>query len=360
MTPPGDAAVLPESAAAGPALPDGDAGRSYLPGMTLDDYVRDVVAPDALLRSVLDFGRPGSRDVLSALASKVNEFDDDDTGRGDSYRRAQRDATVRWTGMRRMLRLCAPTAATRESVVLDVLGGDGTVARAVAVQDDASLPGLTLLTGDVSARMIAQALGHGLPAVRQPADFLFLRDASVDAVLLAYGSHHISPRDRPAAVREALRVVRPGGRVVLHDFHRASPMARFFSAVVHPHTEAGHDYAHFSRSEMTGLFAGAGVPAQVEDLYDPLVVAGATEGEARRRLCDYVGAMYGVGHVLGTQEGTDGAWRLLQDVFDHGEYVAQHAVDPTLPRTPAVRPARHGWLAELPRWALVAVARKAV
>lgn len=359
MTHPGDAAVLPENPPPRHPVPGAD-GAGYLPGLTVEDYLHDVAAPHPVLRAALDFGRPGTPEVLATLACTVNEFDGDDTGRGDSYRRAQRDVTVRWRGMRRLLQLCAPSAAARDSLVLDVLGGDGTVSLAAAHHADPALARLTLLTGDLSSRMVARALAHGLPAVRQPADFLLLRDASVDAVLLAYGTHHIAPPDRAAAVREALRVVRPGGRVVVHDFHRASPMARFFAGVVHPHTTAGHDYAHFTAAELTGLFAAAGRPAQVVHLYDPLVVGGGTEQEARRRLCAYVGDMYGVAHVLRDQGGTDGAWRLLTEIFDHRAYAARHAVEFAFPPLPRVRRKPGGFLAEVPRVAMVAVAQKAV
>lgn len=104
---------------------------AYLPTMTLDTYRRRIAEADPLLSSLLDFERPGAEAALRALADTVTEFDSDGTGRGDSYRRAQRSTMVRWTGMRQLLRLASPPAPSGAGTLLDVLGGDGTIARAV-------------------------------------------------------------------------------------------------------------------------------------------------------------------------------------------------------------------------------------
>lgn len=333
---------------------------SYLPSMTLEEYLRDVVPAQTTLKATVDFGRPGADKALRALAATTTEFDSDDTGRGDSYRRAQQDPSVRWRGMRQLLEWAAPPQAARPRTVLDVLGGDGTVARAVHEHALDLRDRLNILTGDLSGGMVERALAQGLPAVRQAADHLFLGDGTVDATLLAYGTHHIAPQDRLNAVTEALRVVRPGGRVVLHDFDTTSPMAEFFADVVHPHTAAGHDYPHFSRESLAGLFEEAGAPACVVDMYDPLVVRGGTEEEARRRMCAYVADMYGVGEYFGTLGGTDACWRVLERYFGHEEYLAGLPAETGFPPAPVVHRSRGVYVAEVPRAAIVAVARKAV
>ncbi|MFG1653245.1 class I SAM-dependent methyltransferase [Micromonospora sp. NPDC049275] len=331
----------------------------YLPEQTLGGYLAHVEASQPPLRAALDFEREGTDSALAALVATTTEFDTDATGRGDSYRRAQRDASVRWSGARQLLHLCGATDAEPGTVILDVLGGDGTLARALRQQDPASAARLSLLTGDISGEMVAQALAHGLPAVRQAADFLFLRDGSVDATLLAYGTHHISPAERPTAVREALRVTRPQGRVVLHDFDEASPMARFFGRVVHHHSTAGHDYPHFSREELHELFAAAGSPVEVLDVYDPLVVRADTEAEARQRMCDYVADMYGIS-TLFDRLGPADSWRLLEECFDHEDYLARLPHRPEGMSSPVVHRADGRFVAEVPRVAIVAVADKAV
>lgn len=331
----------------------------YLPSMTLEDYLRDAVPAHPVLKAAVDFGRPGADKALRALAATTTEFDSDDTGRGDSYRRAQRNSSVRWRGIRQLLELAAPSDAAAPHIVLDVLGGDGTIARAVHEHAPDLRDRVSILTGDLSGDMVERALAQGLPAVRQAADHLFLGDRTVDAALLAYGTHHIAPQDRLNAVTEALRVVRDGGRVVLHDFDDASPMARFFTDVVHPHTTAGHDYRHFSRGSLVELFEEAGTPARVVDLYDPLVVRGDTEEDARRRMCEYVADMYGVGEYFAAQGGTDARWRILERYFGHEGYLAGLPAEVDFTPRPVVYRSRGAYVAEVPRAAMVAVARKA-
>ncbi|WP_343446523.1 class I SAM-dependent methyltransferase [Micromonospora schwarzwaldensis] len=332
--------------------------RPYLPSLVLRDYLHAVATLHPHLRAMLDFGRPGAADALAELAATVSEFDTDSTGRGDSYRRAQRDTLVRWTGMRRLLELATPADAEPATLILDVLGGDGTVARAASSQSACFESKLAFVTGDVSGHMVDRALAHGLPAVRQAAHFLFLRDDSVDAVLLAYGTHHIPAHRRPTAVAEAARVVRPGGRIVLHDFDESSPMAGFFGEVVHPHAVGGHDYRHFSRAELAGLFAGADLPVRVVDLYDPLIVRADTERAAYAGMRDYVGDMYGLRDFFATI-GDDEVWRLLTHHFDHTGYLAAIGGRDGIPVRPVVYRADGQFVAEVPRMAIVATATRA-
>ncbi|MBT2393895.1 class I SAM-dependent methyltransferase [Streptomyces sp. ISL-1] len=319
-----------------------------------------MAAQHPQLHGLLDLVRARSADTLSALLSLTNEFDSDDTGRGDSYRRAQQDAFVRWTGAHRLLSLATPADPAGDVVILDVLGGDGTIARAVGGRADSSAAKLTILTGDISGEMVAQALAYGLPAVRQAAEALLLRDDCVDAALLAYGTHHIAPADRPRAAAEAVRVVRPGGRVVLHDFDESSPMARFFTDVVHPNSSAGHDYPHFTRAEMADHFDGLPVSVQVLDVYDPLVIRGSTAEEVRDRMCDYIADMYGIRSYLSAQRNNSAAWDLLTEFFDHSEYLSGLSSPPTGPVRPVIREHDGEFAAEVPRVAIVAVAEKAV
>ena len=87
--------------------------RPYLPSLVLRDYLHTVATLHPQLHELFDFGRPGAGEALAELAGTVSEFDTDSTGRGDSYRRAQRDTLVRWTGMRRLLDLATPGAPPR-------------------------------------------------------------------------------------------------------------------------------------------------------------------------------------------------------------------------------------------------------
>ncbi len=112
-------------------------------------------------------------------------------------------------------------------------------------------------------------------------DALPLDDAEVDAALVMLVLHHA--QDPAAALREAVRVVRPGGRVVLLDM------------VAHDRVEwaasMGHAHLGFARDVVSGLADAAGVtlrsvrdlPAGAEQLGPPLFLAvleRQTRGEA--------------------------------------------------------------------------------
>lgn len=333
------------------------AGDAYLPSASLDEYLQTVAASHPRLSALLDVVRMRAPERLSALVAEVNEFDSDESGRGDSYRRAQRDVRVRWTGARQLLAHALPGTPDGDVTVLDVLGGDGLLARAVAESADEPLAKLTVLTGDISGPMVERALAMGIPAVRQAAQSLFLRDSSVDAVLLAYGTHHIAPADRPKAAAEALRVTRAGGRVVLHDFDEASPMARFFAELVHPYSAAGHDYPHFSRQDMAALFRQLPATVRVVDVYDPLTVRASDHESTRRRMCAYVADMYGIHGAFAS--GVADGWRLLEDVFDHSDYLAYVGGSFDIPRRPVIHELSDHCVAEIPRMAIAAVVEKA-
>lgn len=340
------------------ALPDKKT-IGYLPGSTLGEYLDRTRLYHPMLEALLDFDRPGSFEALSALSVTRTEFDSDQTGRGDTYRTAQTDVSVRWTGMRQLLSLCGLDRPRGHMVLLDVLGGNGTIARAIHQYGEASLADVSVLTGDLSAEMVDNALNDGLAAIRQSADFLFLKERSVDSVLLAYGTHHIPPKCRPLAVAEAVRALRPGGRIVLHDFVEEGPIAHFFHQIVHSYSKAGHDYEHFSRESMADLFLAAGLRVSIHELYDPLVVRGRNADEARRKMCDYIINMYGVGSWISPRTDLDAAWKQLTRCFDYSEHMIMSMLLGKTPMTPVVRREGAGFVAVVPRVALVALARKA-
>ncbi len=87
------------------------AAGSYLPSASLDEYLQTVKVCHPRLYSLLDRAKMRSAAALSALVATVNEFESDATGRGDCYRHAQQDVTVRWTGARQLLRLATPAGS---------------------------------------------------------------------------------------------------------------------------------------------------------------------------------------------------------------------------------------------------------
>ncbi|MER8764310.1 methyltransferase domain-containing protein [Mesorhizobium sp. M0968] len=180
-------------------------------------------------------------------------------------------------------------------IFCDLLAGDGYVNKvAHRLLGAARCP--SFINSDVSQFMVDRCTRDGLFAIWQAAtDPFWIRDGSVDGVLMAYGTHHIPRSQRVTAVREAARILRPGGIFVLHDFEEGSPTARWFADVVSIHSVTPHDYPHFTAGEVLDLFAAAHFSdVTVQRIPDPFVVHGGDEESAVQLLAEYVVKMYGL------------------------------------------------------------------
>ena len=96
--------------------------------------------------------------------------------------------------------------------VADIGGGTGNYARALADE------GWEPVVIDRSPKMLARAAAKGLTTAHANAQALPFPDECFDAALMISMLHHVD--DRPAALAQARRIIRPGGCLVLVGFTR--------------------------------------------------------------------------------------------------------------------------------------------
>lgn len=169
-------------------------------------------------------------------------------------------------------RVVAAVGAPPGATVLDVGAGTGNLCRAlrrhgyraVAVEPSRGMREVLAL----KLPDLAVLDGHFLA--------LPLPDAGADAIASTYAFHHLKDEDKARGARELLRVVRPGGRVVLGDvaFRDAGARARFRAELLARGKqdlvqELDTEY-YTTVSVLTAIFRTAGCTVQAEQL-DPWV-----------------------------------------------------------------------------------------
>lgn len=159
------------------------------------------------------------REVFSSVAGKYDLMNDLMSG---GVHRLWKDAMVEWLNPRPGWR------------VLDVAGGTGDIAfriaelarargRMAAINDSGGEADITVC--DINADMVgeglrrAQAKGeHAIRWIAGNAEALPIPDASMDAYTIAFGIRNVTHIE--VALKEARRVLRPGGRFLCLEFSR--------------------------------------------------------------------------------------------------------------------------------------------
>ena len=294
------------------------------------------------------------------------DFDNEEVGgRGGSYRLAQTNPLIRSKGIKKIIKLALPpnaiSAVKDNYVLLDVLGGDGVLARALPFLLP-KLSSVTILTGDISEDMVKGAESYRLPAIRQAAQNLLLKDDSVDGVIIAYGSHHLSNSERVTALEEANRVLKKGGKIVIHDFEKNSNVANWFHQVVDKYSRTGHDFPHFSENIMNNLLQSSKFQdISIQRIQDSFILPVKSTEDFKLVLGRYLYQMYGLEKINDGRKNDD-TWKLVYELakqyFKYDNYELHSLADDFKLEGIVFFEEDNKWFVEMPRIALVATGVK--
>eukprot|EP00930_Biecheleria_cincta_P044928 TRINITY_DN30957_c0_g1_i2.p1 TRINITY_DN30957_c0_g1~~TRINITY_DN30957_c0_g1_i2.p1 ORF type:complete len:273 (+),score=44.60 TRINITY_DN30957_c0_g1_i2:48-866(+) len=153
-----------------------------------------------------------------ASASQETKFDSDMAKVYNQISSNHRHPYGPWKKMRDVVLAHAPPGASL--TILDVASGPGEPAATIAT----ALPSARVIATDVSEDMVAAAtethknLSNLTAQVADAQDLSAFDDSSVDVVTCCYG--YMFPVDKPKALKETYRVLKPGGLLVATTWDR--------------------------------------------------------------------------------------------------------------------------------------------
>jgi SAM-dependent methyltransferase len=176
-----------------------------------------------------------------------------------------------------------------------------------------------MITNDISSHMFRSAGLWGFPT-REDARLLprTFREGSLDGVLFAYGTHHVTSLDE--AFRASIDVLRPDGRIVVHDFLDEGRVGRWFHEVVDRHSRTGHDFPHLGPVQLAvSLYLAGFRNVELYEMEDPFVFSVPEESTATARhvAFTYLLGMYGMTESFGGR--LDRFGELLHEVLSYPE-----------------------------------------
>lgn len=183
----------------------------------------------------------------------------------DYSRQAQRYDETRAASASVLRQICAALEGAPGRRLADVGGGTGNYALALKGL------GWDPVVVDRSPEMLARAAAKGLTTLEADAQRVPLADESFDAVTMISMLHHVE--DRPRALAEARRVLRPGGRLVLKGFTREDA-ASLWIVDYFPSSRTWMDATHPPLADYLSELPGAQVTRfEFEDMEDASLAA---------------------------------------------------------------------------------------
>jgi ubiquinone/menaquinone biosynthesis C-methylase UbiE len=181
-----------------------------------------------------------------------------------------------------LLRVAELAGSAPGVAVLDVGTGTGNLAKVVQKKGAR----VTAVEPSAAMRAIAQQKLGDVPVLDGHFLSLPVPDGSQDAVVSTYAFHHLTDEQKREGAREMLRVLKPGGRVVIGDVAWADEGAR--QAMIRRFTAEGKmDLVKEIEEEyyptigvLTTVFAAEGCSVYVEQVNDWVWVLVARKGRS--------------------------------------------------------------------------------